>query len=145
MLANFQDFRRNVLERSSRPSGDRVFPEKNAKLLVGPARLICAIGLILAPSWPQIGAERGKKSPKRRVQSVAGDGSYGNGSTRQRGDRWQVRSLEDGQRQSLSGFLSAQEARDELEKVQLRLRLGAPGVTRKPKPICGRGATPGGG
>jgi integrase len=73
--------------------------------------------------------------PKRKVQPVPGDGTYGNGSIRQRGDRWQVRWREESQRRSVSGFQSEQEARDELTRIQARLRLGAPGVSPpKPKP-----------
>ena len=71
---------------------------------------------------------------KRKVQSVPGDGTYGNGSIRQRGDRWQVRWRENGQRMSTSGFKSTQEARDELAKIQARLQLGERGLTPEETP-----------
>jgi integrase len=53
---------------------------------------------------------------------------WGEGSVRQRGDRWQVRWREDGERRSLSGFESKAEAIEELEKVNARLKLGQPAV-----------------
>jgi integrase len=73
---------------------------------------------------------------KRKVQPVPGDGTYGNGSVVPRGTKWRVRWRENGVRQSLSGFQSAQEARDELTRIQARLQLGEPGVEPStPKPI----------
>lgn len=74
---------------------------------------------------------------KRKVQSLPGDGAYGNGTIVPRGNRWRVRWRENGVRQSLSGFQSEQEARDELSRIQARIKLGAPGIIlAKPRPIA---------
>jgi integrase len=73
---------------------------------------------------------------KRKVQAVPGDGTYGNGTLVPRGAKWRIRWRENGVRQSLSGFQSEQEARDELTKIQARLQLGEPGVEPStPNPI----------
>jgi len=59
---------------------------------------------------------------------------WGEGSVRQRGDRWQVRWRENGVRQSLSGFDSKADALEELEKIRARLTIGQPGVAPAPVP-----------
>lgn len=60
-----------------------------------------------------------------------GDGTWGQGSVRQRGSTWQVRWREGDERRSSSGHLSRAEAVEELEKIQARLSLGQPGVALK--------------
>lgn len=57
---------------------------------------------------------------------------WGDGSVRQRGERWQVRWREDGKRQSMGGFDSKADALEELEKIQARLTIGQPGIERQP-------------
>lgn len=60
------------------------------------------------------------------------DGTWGQGSVRQRGGKWQVRWREAGSslQKSQSGFSSRAEAVDELERIQHRLGLGQPGVPK---------------
>lgn len=67
----------------------------------------------------------------KRKQVKPADGTWGQGSVRQRGDRWQVRWREGEERKSTSGFLSRAEAVEELERIQARLALGQPGATPK--------------
>jgi hypothetical protein len=45
------------------------------------------------------------------------DGSWGNGSVTQCGDKFRLRWREDGERRSLSGFATRFEALEELEKI----------------------------
>jgi integrase len=59
---------------------------------------------------------------------------WGEGSVRQRRDRWQVRWRENGARQSLSGFDSKAAALEELDKIKARLTIGQPGIEREPPP-----------
>jgi integrase len=67
----------------------------------------------------------------KRVKKLA-DGSWGNGSVTQRGDKFRLRWREDGERRSVSGFASRFEALEELEKIQARLSLGQPGSAPAP-------------
>jgi integrase len=62
--------------------------------------------------------------------------AWGEGSIRQRGNRFQVRWREGGTMRSASGFASRFEAHEELERIHARLKLGQPGVEPKapPKP-----------
>lgn len=66
------------------------------------------------------------KAPKKR--------GWGGGSIRERRGKFQVRWREDGERCSLSGFLTRFEAQDELERIQARVRLGQKGVEPKVAP-----------
>jgi integrase len=69
----------------------------------------------------------------KRVRHVA-DGSWGNGSIRARGGKWQVRWRESGEHQSHSGFLTRFEAEEKLREIQAKLALGKPGVEPDPAP-----------
>jgi integrase len=61
---------------------------------------------------------------KKKVKPLG----HGDGGIRARGGKYQIRWYEDGRR-SLGGFGSEFEAREELERIHARLRLGHPGVT----------------
>lgn len=68
---------------------------------------------------------------KKKANPVA-DGSWGNGSVRERGGRFQVRWSEGGARHSLSGFKSRFEAEEKLREIQRRLQDGKPGIDPEP-------------
>lgn len=81
--------------------------------------------MTLAPFWPHSqGMGRPAKKPEKQ--------GWGEGSVRQRGDRWQVRWRENGERMSLSGFESRAEALEELGRVRARLELGQSGKPAAP-------------
>jgi len=67
---------------------------------------------------------------------------WGEGSVRQRGDRWQVRWRENGERKSTSGFESQAEAVEELERIRARLKLGQPGVAPRVATVKPSGPRP---
>jgi integrase len=68
----------------------------------------------------------------RTRKTQVADGTWGNGSIRERGGKWQVRWREDGERRSLSGFASRFEATEELERIRARIKLGQPGTALAP-------------
>lgn len=70
------------------------------------------------------------KTTKRKVLR------WGEGSVRQRGEKFQARWWEDDKQVQLSGFASRAEAEEELKKIQHRLGLGQPSVApvAVPKP-----------
>lgn len=60
--------------------------------------------------------------------------AWGQGSVRVHRNGWQIRWRESGARKSLNVYTSESEARDELEKINARLKLGQPGVEAAPEP-----------
>jgi integrase len=65
----------------------------------------------------------------RKKKVTAGDGTWGLGNVRQRGDKHQVRWYENGERRSRSGYLSEAEATTALDLILANVRAGKPGFT----------------
>lgn len=76
---------------------------------------------------------------RKKVRERSG---WGQGSVRVHRTGWQIRWRENGARHSLNVYTSEAEARDELEKINARLKLGLPGVepalAPSPKPATPR-------